>query len=97
MTYYLALFTVGMIDRILTIIDNPNYNLKKTEFLWLVIASIICLILTFFSFKNTFHKNYDRANVYAWIGTFLSYFIWWLSKWDTIETAPSGILGGPIE
>lgn len=96
MTYYLAIFTVGIIDRLLSIIDNPNYNFKKTEFLLLVTVSIVCLFLTIMAFKNIFHKKFDVATNYAFYGTILSVFIWWLSKWDSITDSPANILGGPI-
>ncbi len=97
MTYYLALFTVSAIDRTLVIIDNTNYNYRKTEFLISIIVSLIFIGITFMAFKNIFHKDFATANVYAVIGTILSFVIWWISKWNTIETNATNILGGEIK
>jgi hypothetical protein len=96
MTYYIAIFIVGVIDRILSILSNPNYSFKKTEFLFLVAGSMACIVITFFAFKNIFHKEYERANIYAWIGTVMSFIIWWISKADSIEKFQPNILGDPI-
>lgn len=96
LTYYLGIFTIATIDRMLRIFELDNYSHKKSEFLVLAFVILTVGFLTFMVFKNIHHNDYGAAWVWCIAPTVIAYIMWWISKWHTIESNPTNALGGNI-
>jgi|JI10StandDraft_1071094.scaffolds.fasta_scaffold1092141_2 hypothetical protein len=93
-TYFLSIFLVSLIDRILNVIDKEDYKHRKTE----IIISIIILVAVAYcvlkSYKLVRMNDFDSANSYALIGAGISYLIWWIANYQDKKTDPYVTLGG---
>ena len=96
LTYYLSLFFIAVIDRILHISKDERYKHKITEILIMSLVILVCISLTYISFRSVAHKLYDKAAYYACIATAVSYIIWWIANWKNDNVDPYSSLGGKI-
>jgi uncharacterized BrkB/YihY/UPF0761 family membrane protein len=93
-TYFLSIFLVSLIDRILYVIDKENYKHRKTEIFisLLVIVAVIYFVLK--SFKYLRMNDLESANTYALLGASVSFVIWWIANYQDKKTDPYSALGG---
>jgi uncharacterized BrkB/YihY/UPF0761 family membrane protein len=93
-TYFLSIFLVSLIDRILYIVDKENYKHRKTE---IFISLLVIVAVTYFvlkSFKYLRMNDLESANIYALVGAGISFVIWWIANYQDKKTDPYDALGG---
>ena len=97
LTYYLSLFFIAIVDRILIITKDTTYTHKITEILIIGIVTLLIIgLLTFFSFKSLMQNNYSSATFYASLGTITAFVIWWIANYKDTKVDPFNSLGGEI-
>jgi len=96
LTYYLSLFFVAILDRIIYIVKDERYKHKITELLVIAFVALICVALTYLSFRSIALKEFQCATKFALIATSLAYLMWWLANWKDKKVDPYDSLGGEI-
>jgi len=93
-TYFLSVFSIALIDRILYIIDKKDYKHRKTE----IFASLIIVVAVAFfvlkSFKLIKANDIENAIQFSIYGALISYAIWWIANFNDTKSDPSNSLGG---
>lgn len=96
-TYFLSVFSIAVIDRVLHIIDKKDYKYRKTEIL---VSLVVIGLVGFFvlkSFRFIRLGDIDSAISFSIYGAVLSYVIWWIANYHDTRSDPDESLGGNPE
>lgn len=94
LTYYLSIFFVALVDRVLFLVRDNAYKHKITEILLAGVVAFICLTLTYFAFSKIYQKDYESAVHYCLYATVLSFVLWWIANYKDSKADPYSTLGG---
>lgn len=95
-SYSLSIFTIGLIDRILFMVDMQMYRHKKLEILVSVIVIILVSIFVFETFRALKNNLVDNAIIYSVIASLISYITWWIANYKGTKVNPVDSLGGEV-
>lgn len=93
-TYFLSIFLVSLIDRILYVIDKEDYKHRKTEIFISIVIFIAVAYFVLNSFRFLRMNDLASANKYALIGAAISFIVWWIANYQDTKTDPYSALGG---
>ncbi|MCY7357201.1 MAG: hypothetical protein LH609_06965 [Rudanella sp.] len=95
LTYYLSIFFVSLVDRIIHIIKKEDYKYKITEVLIFGLIVLVCLWLIYMAFSKIHQKQYDSALWYCLFAIILSYIVWWIANYKDEKMNPNNAIPKP--
>ncbi len=95
LTYYLSIFFVALVDRIIFIVKEDDYKYKITEVLIFGFIALFCFGLTYFSFSKIYQKQYESASWCCLWATLLSFVVWWVANRKDEKMTPGDAVPKP--
>lgn len=95
LTYYLSIFFIALVDRVIYIVKEDDYKHKITEVLIFGFIALACFGLTYFAFSKIYQKQYDSAFSYCFWATMLSFIVWWVANRKDEKMTPGDAVPKP--